>query len=139
MALVSNPSPPTAVQFPPFVVVQSPGTPRKSGLDKFPAIKANILLDIARHEFDPMDLYKLDLKTSDQQWPEEASVRSYPSLTPLTTYFTILSTFAAGGSNSGPCICIDGRLSRLAPASRMARGLRSCSITWNSIIVDSLG
>jgi hypothetical protein len=70
------------------------------------------LLEITCHEFQPMDLYKLDLCFRDRldiDCPDNSKGRSqsakdYPSLhsliTPLFTYFQVLSAFAASSSDT---------------------------------------
>ncbi|EPS92742.1 hypothetical protein FOMPIDRAFT_1106331, partial [Fomitopsis schrenkii] len=84
-------------------------------LDVFPKIKASVLLEIARHEFEPSDLYKLDLKfrdkaersvldlTGDSITLRKTSTKDYPSynslVPPLTVYFSILSAFVASSNN----------------------------------------
>ncbi|KAI0829774.1 hypothetical protein BC628DRAFT_1416803 [Trametes gibbosa] len=57
----------SAASFPQFVpppdAVAITGT---SLLDQFPSVKQSVLLEIARHEFEPSDLYKLDSKFRDK-------------------------------------------------------------------------
>ncbi|TFK85468.1 hypothetical protein K466DRAFT_447233, partial [Polyporus arcularius HHB13444] len=71
-------------------------------LDLFPSVKAKVLLEIARHEFEPSNLYKLDLKYRDKAGHlgldfngktltlQDPTTKDYPSFhslfTPLTTY-----------------------------------------------------
>ncbi|KAF9011314.1 hypothetical protein BDQ17DRAFT_1345941 [Cyathus striatus] len=75
--------------------MHQPPTLNKSVYDDFPLVEAGIILDIARHDFRPLDLYKLDYPAK----PASSSSRSYPTFTsllsPLTVYFNILSTLAA--------------------------------------------
>ncbi|KAI0772321.1 hypothetical protein BD413DRAFT_437754, partial [Trametes elegans] len=83
----------------------------------FPHIEASVLLEIARHEFKPSDLSKLDSKYRDRTARSvlefdagvggftfrDPSAKDYPSLhslfAPLTTYFHILTMFAASSGN----------------------------------------
>ncbi|TFK78411.1 hypothetical protein K466DRAFT_471136, partial [Polyporus arcularius HHB13444] len=82
----------------------------------FPSIKASILLDIARHDFEPSDLYKLDTKYRDKGTRSvldfdgttftmrDPSTKDYPSFrsvyAPLMSYFNILTAFAASSGNT---------------------------------------
>ncbi|KAH9926274.1 uncharacterized protein BXZ73DRAFT_90948 [Epithele typhae] len=108
----------TAASFPSFVppatsTTNSAGT---SLLDLFPNVEASVLLDIARHEFKPMDLSKLDSRYRDKAprafdfdgtgafVVREASVKDYPNFhalySPLSTYFDILAAFVASGNDA---------------------------------------
>ncbi|KZT64017.1 hypothetical protein DAEQUDRAFT_770064 [Daedalea quercina L-15889] len=61
------PSQVTAESFPAFSMASgSQPTPGMSLLDQFPSVKAGVLLDIACHNFEPSDLYKLDSKYRDK-------------------------------------------------------------------------
>ncbi|KAH9846469.1 hypothetical protein C2E23DRAFT_949406 [Lenzites betulinus] len=94
------------------------GTPATGAslLDLFPSIKASVLLDISRHDFEPSDLYKLDSKYRDKASRSvldfngrtfslrDPTTKEYPSFhalfAPLMTYFNILAAFAATSGNS---------------------------------------
>ncbi|EPT05788.1 hypothetical protein FOMPIDRAFT_1092138, partial [Fomitopsis schrenkii] len=85
-------------------------------LDLFPTVKAGVLLDIARHDFEPSDLYKLDSKYRDKAERSildlsggtitlrRTTTKDYPSFNslfpPLTVYFQILLAFAASSNNA---------------------------------------
>ncbi|KAJ8083636.1 hypothetical protein PM082_009511 [Marasmius tenuissimus] len=97
-------------QLPPFTAVSVLSC--KSLPDTFPLVEATTLLDIARHEFRPMDLRKLDSKLRDKADDEgtlstfdsrASSSKDYPSfaalLTPLMLYFRILTQFVVSGGN----------------------------------------
>ncbi|KAJ6529934.1 hypothetical protein DFH09DRAFT_1370948 [Mycena vulgaris] len=117
--------PPVAPAFvqpalPPFVAV--PQSQSKSSLYAlFPTIEAGMLLEIARHELKPVDLFKLDSRFRDKfdvERTEESKARTgtakdYPSLhsllIPLTTYFRVLQAFAAlAGDTASTRIIGDG-------------------------------
>ncbi|KAJ7250505.1 hypothetical protein B0H12DRAFT_976874, partial [Mycena haematopus] len=84
----------------------------------FPRVKASLLLDIARHDFEPLDLFKLDSRFRDRADKSHLDVESgsvlvktragslkdYPSLhsllTPLNVYFDILLSFAASAGDA---------------------------------------
>ncbi|KAJ6610431.1 hypothetical protein B0H10DRAFT_1643772, partial [Mycena sp. CBHHK59/15] len=78
----------------------------------FPTIEAGMLLDIARHELKPVDLFKLDSRFRDKfdvERTEDSKARTgtakdYPSLhsllIPLTTYFRVLQAFAASAGDT---------------------------------------
>lgn len=64
---VPNAEPPaaaiTAASFPQFVPPpEAAAVTGTSLLDQFPSVKQSVLLEIARHEFEPSDLYQLDSK-----------------------------------------------------------------------------
>ncbi|EIW65198.1 uncharacterized protein TRAVEDRAFT_77751, partial [Trametes versicolor FP-101664 SS1] len=86
-------------------------------LDQFPSVKQSVLLEIARHEFEPSDLYKLDSKYRDKAGRgsllelngnritlRDSTTKDYPTLhslfPPLVTYFDILSAFAASSGST---------------------------------------
>jgi hypothetical protein len=107
-AQVRTAAPTPEPTMPAFVSTQIP--PSKSLPDMFPLVEAGTLLDIARHEFRPMDLRKLDSKLRDKADDEgsaslatftsrPSTSKDYPSLSavipPLTLYFRILTQFAA--------------------------------------------
>ena len=93
----------------------------KSIPDLYPLVETSILLSIAKHKFQPHDLYKPDpnLHIKDKQMTLDMedghvvlkntfmNIKEYPSptsvLAPLTVYFNILSTFALF-SNKVPAI-----------------------------------
>ncbi|EPT02899.1 hypothetical protein FOMPIDRAFT_1029190 [Fomitopsis schrenkii] len=85
------PSQVTAESFPAFSMASgSQPTPGMSLLDQFPSVKAGVLLDIARHDFEPSDLYKLDSKYRD---------KAERSVLDLSVYFRILTAFASSSGN----------------------------------------
>ncbi|KAG5337479.1 hypothetical protein C0989_009575 [Termitomyces sp. Mn162] len=104
----TNPPP----SFPAFVSTdQSPAG--KSLPVLFPTIKTSMLLDIACHEFHPMDLCKLnpaskfrhtDLDCTDSSNSRITGTKDYPALhnllIPLSTYFSVLQAFAASSGNA---------------------------------------
>ncbi|KAI0773962.1 hypothetical protein C8Q74DRAFT_1316930 [Fomes fomentarius] len=56
-------APVTAAAFPAFTFVPPSAPPAGASLlDLFPMIEGSVLLEIARHEFKPGDLYKLDMR-----------------------------------------------------------------------------
>ncbi|KAG5337015.1 hypothetical protein C0989_011204 [Termitomyces sp. Mn162] len=98
-------APPAA--FPAFMSTdQSPASKSLPAL--FPAIETSMLLDIAHHEFCPMDLCKLDsvskFSCADMECTDANSLwitgsKDYPAfhnlLIPLSTYFLVLQAFEA--------------------------------------------
>ncbi|KAF8218392.1 hypothetical protein L208DRAFT_1057533, partial [Tricholoma matsutake] len=78
----------------------------------FPAIETSMLLEIAWHEFRPIDLCKLDsyfrnkadVEHLESATPCVSGLKEYPSLhsllIPLSTYFTILQAFSASAGNA---------------------------------------
>jgi len=109
------PSQVTAESFPAFSM--APASQPSAGmslLDLFPSVKAGVLLDIARHDFEPGDLYKLDSKYRDKAERSildltgstltlrTTSTKDYPSFhslfPPLTVYFRILTSYASSGN-----------------------------------------
>jgi hypothetical protein len=99
------------VPLPPFVAAPSPFA-GKSLHNQFPEIESDTLLEIVHHNFKPNDLFKLSLRACDRtdpDWPESSKKMSrpyaaYPSLhsllTPLTTYFSVLQSFAASSGDA---------------------------------------
>ncbi|KAJ7724020.1 hypothetical protein B0H16DRAFT_1209888, partial [Mycena metata] len=94
---------------PPFVANNPPS--KSSLFDLFPFLEASQLLEIARHELRPADLYKLDSRFRDRadiNRPDDSkgksSAKDYPSLhsflTPLFTYFRVLSAFATSSGDA---------------------------------------
>ncbi|EPS92762.1 hypothetical protein FOMPIDRAFT_1137342 [Fomitopsis schrenkii] len=100
----------TAASFPTISVPASARPPPgMSLLDQFPSVRASVLLDIARHEFEPSDLYKLDSRYRDKAERSvidlsggtlavrATSTKDYPTFNsvfpPLGLYFQILVTF----------------------------------------------
>ncbi|KAF8972157.1 hypothetical protein BDZ97DRAFT_1901309 [Flammula alnicola] len=76
--------------------------------DRFPQIESSTILEIARHEFRPMDLYKLDPSAIQ---PRAGSLRDYPTFAslfePLLMYFSVLATYAAtSGGDAGATLAI---------------------------------
>ncbi|KAF5379033.1 hypothetical protein D9615_006010 [Tricholomella constricta] len=101
------PTPP-AVSFPAFVSTDAfPADKSLPNLNLFPSVETSTLLDIARHDFRPIDLCKLDSRYRNKadfyrlegNAPRSSALKDYPSLhsllTPLATYFAILQAFAA--------------------------------------------
>ncbi|KAJ6490554.1 hypothetical protein DFH09DRAFT_1454072, partial [Mycena vulgaris] len=80
--------------------------------DLFPSLEAGQLLEIARHDFRPSDLYKLDSRFRDRtdidrlddSRGKSHSVKDYPSLhsliTPLYMYFRVLVAFASSSGDA---------------------------------------
>ncbi|THU99727.1 hypothetical protein K435DRAFT_595537, partial [Dendrothele bispora CBS 962.96] len=96
-------------EFPVFT--SNPVPPSKSLLDLFPSVPQNTLLDIARHDFLPFDLRKLNAHLRDNSDAVSGNTsssgsisRDFPNFTslyrPLCTYFAILTTFAAAGGDA---------------------------------------
>ncbi|KAH0582292.1 hypothetical protein J132_04999 [Termitomyces sp. J132] len=85
----------------------------------FPAIEASMLLDIAHHEFRPMDLCKLnptskfrrtEMERTDTNGPRITGTKDYPSfhalLIPLSTYFSVLQPFVASSGDANATFVI---------------------------------
>ena len=110
------------VPLPPFVAAPSPFV-GKSLHNQFPEIEAGMLLEIVHHDFKPDNLFKLSLQARDKTDPDrpESSKKTsgpyaaYPSLhsllTPLTTYFSVLQSFAAssGDASAASSIGVGGQ------------------------------
>ncbi|KNZ71285.1 hypothetical protein J132_00074 [Termitomyces sp. J132] len=108
LATQVNPPP----SFPAFISTdQSPAGKSLPAL--FPAIETSTLLDIARHEFRPLDLCKLDptskfrradMERTDSNGTRFTGTKDYPTfhnlLIPLTTYFSVLQAFAASSGDA---------------------------------------
>ncbi|TBU48271.1 hypothetical protein BD309DRAFT_950041 [Dichomitus squalens] len=107
----------TAAAFPQFVFAPAnPAPAGKSLLDLFPSIEGSVLLEIARHEFRPGDLYKLDPRHKDRATRQVLDVssgvvsvrdqapRDYPNFhslyLPLITFFNVLGGFASTGGDA---------------------------------------
>ncbi|KAG6895022.1 hypothetical protein C0992_003479 [Termitomyces sp. T32_za158] len=103
-----NPTP----SFPAFISTDQ-SSAGKSLPALFPAIETSVLLDIARHEFHPMDLCKLDpastfrraeMERTDSSGSRITGIKDYPAfhnlLIPLLTYFSILQAFAASSGDA---------------------------------------
>ena len=107
----------SAAAFPQFTF--APANPVPAGtslLDLFPSIEGSVLLEIARHEFRPGDLYKLDPRHKDRATRQVLDVssgvvsvrdhapRDYPAFhslyIPLITFFNVLAGFAATGGDA---------------------------------------
>lgn len=91
--------------------------PGESLYDLFPFIEASTILDITKHKFKPLDLFKLDPTQHDKNMDlklvfdngtisakeHSGSPRDYPHFSslvePLTIYFDILSAYAASSGN----------------------------------------
>lgn len=84
----------------------------KSIPNLFPSIETSMLLEIARHEFRPIDLCKLDsrfrnkadVERMDSLAPRAGSYKEYPSLhsliIPLQKYFQVLQAFSMTGGDA---------------------------------------
>ncbi|PCH39402.1 hypothetical protein WOLCODRAFT_141248 [Wolfiporia cocos MD-104 SS10] len=120
MRSTSSPLLHTSVTAPSFPTFNAGPIPRagecvlgKSLLESFPHVQAEVLLNIARHTFEPRDLCKLDMHFSDRvprTCPSNPSPTSYEFIThfypsfsslfvPLSTYFRILLAHAASSGN----------------------------------------
>ncbi|THV03759.1 hypothetical protein K435DRAFT_609279, partial [Dendrothele bispora CBS 962.96] len=86
-------------------------------LDQFPSIPQGTLLDIARNEFLPVDLRKLNShlrditdETSGRTPTGSSLTKDYPTFAslhrPLCTYFAVLTSFAAGTSDGATVAAI---------------------------------
>ena len=82
--------------------------PGESLYDLFPLIETSTILDITKHIFKPLDLFKLDPTLDFDNGTISArahsgSLQDYPHLSslvePLTIYFDILSAYAASSNN----------------------------------------
>ncbi|GLB35400.1 hypothetical protein LshimejAT787_0209650 [Lyophyllum shimeji] len=114
------PAPPT---FPAFISTDT-SPAGKSLPSLFPAIETSVLLDIARHEFRPIDLCKLDsrfrnkadVERLDSAAPCVGAFKEYPSLhsllVPLTTYFAILQAFSASAGDAHATFLIGNSAAR---------------------------
>jgi len=117
----------SSTTLPPFVA--APTTELSLGtslLDSFPQIETSAILEITRHEFKPMDLFKLDPAAQDKNLerkatlemeggvmtatPRGGSLRDYPTfsslLEPLLIYFNILTTYAASSGDINATLTI---------------------------------
>ena len=140
---------PAAAFFPQFVppteTTPSTGT---SLLDIFTEVKASVLLDISRHEFEPGDLHKLDSRYRDKadrsvleldgctlKIKSESSTKDYPSLdyilTPLTVYFEVLAAFAPRHLRLHPSSLPNEPRVRLVRCSRLPHGFPSSPLSRN--------
>ena len=107
-------------QPPPFhSTTASVVAPGESLYDLFPLIETTTILDITKHIFKPLDLFKLDPTRHDENTDlksmldfdngiisvkaQSGSLRDYPTFSslvePLTIYFDILSAYAASSGN----------------------------------------
>jgi hypothetical protein len=101
---------------PPFVAAPTAALPLGMSIfDRFPLVEAATILEITRHDFKPMDLFKLDPAAQDKNLERKATLEveggiltatpcsgslcDYPTLSsllePLLTYFSILTAYAA--------------------------------------------
>ncbi|KAG6867321.1 hypothetical protein C0993_004527 [Termitomyces sp. T159_Od127] len=108
LAAQVNPPP----SFPAFISMdQSPAGKSLPAL--FSAIETSVLLDIAWHEFHPLDLCKLDptskfhcvdMERTDVNSARFTGTKDYPTfhnlLILLTTYFSVLQAFAASSGDA---------------------------------------
>ncbi|KAF8801658.1 hypothetical protein BYT27DRAFT_7261780 [Phlegmacium glaucopus] len=111
---------PTPTKPPPFhSTAASVIVPGESLYDLFPLIETSTILDITKHAFKPLDLFKLDPTLHDRNMDlkttldfengslllkaQSGPLRDYPHLSslvePLTIYFNILTTYAASSGN----------------------------------------
>jgi hypothetical protein len=102
--------PPVQPSFPAFVStdISSAGKLLPS---LFPSVETSMLLEIAWHKFQPIDLCKLnsrfrskvDVECLDSTTPHTGALREYPSLhsilIPLSMHFAILQAFAASAGD----------------------------------------
>ncbi|KAI0075640.1 hypothetical protein K474DRAFT_1599430 [Panus rudis PR-1116 ss-1] len=103
--------------FPTFLSTTTSSTTGMSLPDLFHNVDSSTLLDIARHKFEPNDLYKLDPQYRDKEERTRLELdgdnlaikktrgsKDYPTLTsvltPLHTYFHVLSAFALSSGNA---------------------------------------
>ncbi|KAF8951447.1 hypothetical protein BDZ97DRAFT_1620857, partial [Flammula alnicola] len=111
--------------------------------DRFPQVEASVIMEITRHEFRPMDLYKLDPSSQDKNLerranlefeggqltavPRAGSLKDYPNLSsvvePVVKYFDILTTYAAtcGGDMAATLTIACGSYSYIAHLSALNR------------------
>lgn len=86
--------------------------------NQFPKIEARTLLEIVHHDFKLDDLFKLSLQAHDKTDPNQPEgskkmsgpYSAYPLLhlllTPLTTYFSVLQSFAASSGDASAALSI---------------------------------
>ncbi|KAF8801005.1 hypothetical protein BYT27DRAFT_7116126 [Phlegmacium glaucopus] len=94
---------------PPFHSSASSVIPTGESLyDLFPLVETGVILEITKHTFKPLDLFKLDPTLHDKNMDSKTTARSgslrdypqFPSLLePLMVYFNILSAYAASSGN----------------------------------------
>ncbi|KAI0355034.1 hypothetical protein OH77DRAFT_1377335, partial [Trametes cingulata] len=119
----------------------------------FPHIEAGVLLEITRHQFKPSELRKLDPKyrrrTANPVVKFDAAVggfticqpsmeECYPSLqsvvAPLTTYFHILTMFAASsGSLAAVCLVARGAFAYLSQLAQFNEDYQ-----WSAVLAYHL-
>jgi hypothetical protein len=116
-APVPAPTAPAQPSFPAFVSTDA-SPAGKSLPNLFPSVETSVLLEIARHEFRPIDLCKLDsrfrskidVERSDSAAPRTGAFKEYPSLhallIPLSTYFDVLQAFAASAGDANATFLI---------------------------------
>ncbi|KAF8814520.1 hypothetical protein BYT27DRAFT_7082109 [Phlegmacium glaucopus] len=145
-------TPPTlSLNPPPFHSSASSVIPIGESLyDLFPLVETGTILEITKHTFKPLDLFKLDPTLHDKNMDlkttldlengsitakaKSGSLRDYPQFTsllePLMVYFNILSAYAASSGNvdatyaiaQGTCLYVQ-HLSTL-----------NCSYTWHAVL-----
>lgn len=112
---------------PPFIAAPTTDLPPGTSLfDSFPQIESSAILEITRHEFKPMDLFKLDPAAQEKNSERKAtldleggvmiatpcggSLRDYPAfsslLEPLLVYFNVLTTYAASSGDISATLTI---------------------------------
>lgn len=106
---------------PPFVAASATVLPLGTSLfDRFPQVEESTILEIIRHDFKPMDLFKLDPAALDVG----GSLHNFPTfsslLEPLLIYFSILTAYAASSGDmlatltiANGCNAYTGHLSAL--------------------------
>lgn len=136
---------------PPFVAAPAAVLPPGTSLfDRFPQVEASTILEITRHEFKPMDLFKLDPASQDKNLerkssvdveegvltatPRGGSLRDYPTfsslLEPLLVYFNILTAYAASSGDMAATLTIaDGSNVYPAHLSSLNRQFQ-----WNAVL-----
>ena len=127
MAADHAPAITSQTNIPPFhSVAVSIVPPGESLYDLFPLIETGTILDITRHVFKPLDLFRLDPALHDKNMElkttldfengsllakaRTGSLCDYPHLSslikPLSTYFNILSAYAASSGNTAATYAI---------------------------------
>ncbi|KAF8229660.1 hypothetical protein L208DRAFT_1479816 [Tricholoma matsutake] len=108
----NNPPAPVAPALPSFLAfISTDVSPAGKSLPSlFPAIETSVLLEIAQHEFCPINLCKLDshfrvdVKHLESTTSCVGMLKEHPSLhsllIPLSTYFTVLQAFSTSAGNA---------------------------------------
>ena len=136
---------------PPFHSIAAPVVPPGESLyDLFPFVETGAILDITKHMFKPLDLFRLDSALHDKSIDlkttldfengslsaraRTGSPRDYPHLSsliePLSTYFNILSAYAASSGNVAATYTISsGGFQYIHHLSTLNR-----SYHWNAVL-----